>query len=430
METDGGPRPARAIPMGLAVARRAMLLAGVALVASGVALVAAIVGGSGTDTVGTDTADRAAAEQAQAVATAAQAEAEEAAVIAGAAASRADEAAVVAREASGVAQQAAAAAEEAAAQVAAAVEAFAAARAEATVAEAFGTDSEADAEPAEATDDAAGTDAQTEDATATEEDSAEAPAEATDATGEESEAATTDGADAAPTDGTGELPTDPDVSLPGEPFELGPPEGAALAVVGVSHDSVLNVRDVPAGELVARLDNVMNVDGQPVVYVREAGSDQLIATLDLNRGVIATGNTRRLPTTIWHEIRLGDEVGWASAAYLAPLGATFDSTAEIVATLGETPSAPTLAGLARIVAEAVASDEPPSRIVVSGAPTVGDLGEITVDVLGLPDDAVRGFRLQVFAQPDPESDLFALRTVESTTICDSHRGVSEEGLCN
>ena len=421
----------RAIPIGLAVARRAMLLAGVALVASGVALVAAILDSPGTDTAGPSTADRAAAEQAQAVATAAQAEAEEAAVIAGAAASRADEAAVVAREAGVMAQQAVAAAEEAAAAAAASLEAFATARAEAAVADAFGPDSEAGTEPAEATQDAAGTEPAeaTQDAAATEEEP-DAVAEEADATVGESETAATDGSDAAPTEGTGEPPAEPDVSLPGEPFEFGPPEGAALAVVGVSHNSVLNVRDVPNGELVARLDNALNVDGQPVVYVREAGSDDLIATLDLNRGVIATGNTRRLPTTIWHEIRMGGAVGWASGAYLAPLGATSDSTAEIVATLGETPSAPTLAELARIVAEAVASDEPPSRLVVSGAPTVGDLGEVTIDVLGLPDDSVRGFRLHVFAQQDSDSGSFVLKSVESTTICDSHRGVGEGGLCN
>ena len=220
------------------------------------------------------------------------------------------------------------------------------------------------------------------------------------------------------------------MSLPGEPYEFGPPAGAPLAVVGVSHDSVLNVRDVPAGEIVAVLDNLINVAGSPALNVRQPGYFELIATLDLNRGLFATGNTRKLPTTVWHEIRMADAVGWASSAFLSPLGATSDATAEIVAVLGETPAAPTLEELARLVAEAVASDDPPSRIVVSGAPVIGDLAEITVDVLGLPDDAVRGFRLQVFAQQDSESDLFTLRTVESTTICDSHRGVSEEGLCN
>lgn len=425
--------------LGLAVARRALLLALVALLVAVVALVAAFVADSGSDdaTGGVDGADLA---EARTAAAAAQASAEDAAITSAASAAKAEEAAVVAQEAVVMAQQAAAAAEAAAAQAAAAVEALAAAQ------EAAAAGAEVDTQPAETPDpaeaettDAAGTDTAgaTEEAEETAEPAAETDADDTDETtdtqdadasdtgGDESGEASTDGADGAPGDAS-----EPAVSLPGEPYEFGPPDGAALAVVGVSHDSVLNVRDVPAGEIVARLDNVMNVGSEPVVYVREADSDALIATLDLNRGVIATGSTRKLPTTIWHEIRMADAVGWASSAYLSPLGATSDATAEIVAVLGEAPTAPTLAELARIVAEAVASDDPPSRIVVSGAPVIGDLAEITVDVLGLPDDAVRGFRLQVFAQQDSESDLFALRTVESTTICDSHRGVSEEGLCN
>ena len=271
------------------------------------------------------------------------------------------------------------------------------------------------AEPADTETDAGDTDS----ATDTED------ADASDPGGDESGEASTDGASGPPDDAP-----EPAVSLPGEPYEFGPPAGAPLAVVGVSHDSVLNVRDVPAGEIVAVLDNLINVAGSPALNVRQPGYFELIATLDLNRGLFATGNTRKLPTTVWHEIRMADAVGWASSAFLSPLGATSDATAEIVAVLGETPAAPTLEELARLVAEAVASDDPPSRIVVSGAPVTGDLAEITVDVLGLPDDAVRGFRLQVFAQQDSESDLFTLRTVESTTICDSHRGVSEEGLCN
>ena len=417
--------------LSLAVARRALLLALVALLVAVVALVAAFVADSGSDDA-VDDVDTADLAEARTAAAAAQASAEDAAIMSAASAAKADEAAVVAQEAVVMAQQAAAAAEAAAAQAAAAVEALAAAQAAAAAdggtQPADTSDEETEAETTGATEEAGET---------TEPDAAETGADDTDAAtdtedadasetgGDESGEASTDGADGAPDD-----TPEPAVSLPGEPYEFGPSAGAALAVVGVSHDSVLNVRDVPAGQIVARLDNVMNVGSEPVVYVREADSDTLIATLDLNRGVIATGNTRKLPTTIWHEIRMADAVGWASSAFLSPLGSTSDATAEIVAVLGETPAAPTLAELARVVAGAVASDDPPSRIVVSGAPVIGDLAEITVDVLGLPDDAVRGFRLQVFAQQDSESGSFALKSVESTTICDSHRGVSEEGLCN
>ena len=411
--------------LGLAVARRALLLALVALLLAVVALVAALVGDSDSDPAEIvdseqPRADVAAAQEAVDVATAMADASAASTAMAQAAVAAAQDAAVMA-------QQAVVAAEAAAAQAAAAVEALAALQAEAAAAEPSTADAVGESEPAESQEEAAPAETETEAGSTAEEEAApsDTSTEDPDATGE-----STDGAEAAPTDGSEQEPADAEVSLPGEPFELGPPAGAVLAVVGVSHDSVLNVRDVPAGEIIARLDNVMNVGSEPVVYVREPDSDELIATLDLNRGVIATGNTRELPTTIWHEIRMGDAVGWASSAFLSPLGATSDATTEILAVLGDTPSAQTLEALGQIVAAAVASDEPPSRIVVSGAPVVGDLGEVTVDVLGLPDDAVRGFRLHIFANQDPDSGSFVLKSVESTTICDSHRGVSEEGLCN
>ncbi len=373
--------------LGLAVARRALLLALVALLVGVVALVAALVADPGRDDAA-DGVDLAAAQTA-----AAQAGSEEAAVAAAASAVKADEAAVAAREAVAMAQLAAA-------QAAAAAEALAPATvgAEGGTPVASGGAGETGATPA--TGRAAGA------------------SDSQDAGSGESETAATAGA------------SGPSVALPGEPYQVGPPAGAALAVVGVSHDGTLNVRDVPAGEVVARLDSVLNAGSEPVVYVREAESDELIATLDLRGGVIATGSTRKLPTTVWHEIRMADTTGWASRAYLSPLGATSDTTAEIVAALGETPSAPTLAELARIVAEAVSSEDPPSRIVVSGAPTAGNAAEIAVDVLGLPDDSVRGLRLRVFAHQDSDSDPFTLKAVESTAICYSHRGVSEAGRCN
>ena len=416
------------IPLALVVARRALVVAVVAVLVAIAALGAALLSSSDDPPANpADSqaqADVAAAQDAVVAAEAAIARAEDAASAARAAAISAEEAATLAQEGASMAQEAASMAFES--SVEASVAATKVAAAEEPLAEAEDETGGATTDDAAVSEPATG---DTEDATTEDPEGAttEEPTTEDTSTGD-------DGSEPAAADGTGDgseqVPEDPAVDLPGEAFEFGPPAGAALAVVGVSHDSVLNVRDVPNGEIVARLDNEMNVSGQPVVYVRRPDSDGLIATLDLNRGVIATGNTRRLPTTIWHEIRMGDAVGWASSAFLSPLGATRDATAQIVAALGETPAAPTPAELGRVVAEAVASDEPPSRIVVSGAPVIGDLAEVTFDVLGLPDDAVRGFRLHIFAQQDSGSGPFALKTVESTTICDSYRGVSEEGLCN
>ena len=225
--------------------------------------------------------------------------------------------------------------------------------------------------------------------------------------------------------------------LPGEPYEFGPSAGAGLAVVGVAHDSALNVRDVPNGEIIARLDNVMDGVRDPVLIVRDAGSDDIIATLDLRQGVVATGNARKLPTTIWYEVRIGDLVGWASGAYLAPLGADRDATAEVVEALGETPTADTLSDIGLLVSGVFASSgEVQSRTTVSSRPGVFEaVGDITLDVLGLPDDAVWGYRVNVTADAGAEDwtqdnpGPFTLRSVTVTPICDTHRGVSEEGLC-
>lgn len=207
------------------------------------------------------------------------------------------------------------------------------------------------------------------------------------------------------TDPPDSVPSETPVSLPGEPFEFGPAPGDVLAVVGVDHDDVLNVRDVPFGQIIGTLG-------------------------PLEHGIVAVGQSRALPTTVWHEVRVGASTGWVSDAYVTPLGATFDATTEVVNILGETPAAGTMPELGRIVAEAVASDEPPSRITVSAPTVIGDLGEITMDVVGLPDDSVRGFRLHVFAHLGAGTEPFVLKSVEQTLMCYSHRGVSEEGLCN
>ena len=225
-------------------------------------------------------------------------------------------------------------------------------------------------------------------------------------------------------------------ALPGEPSESGPSEGAGLAVVGIQYNSALNVRDVPNGEIVVRLDNVMDGARTPGVYVRPPNTDDILAVVDLYNGVVATGNTRMLRTTVWHEFRAGEFTGWSTAAYLAQAGVTGDATAEIVEILGETPVADTMAGLADAVGSAVASQEPSARVVMSEAPNIHEgLAQVAVDVVGIGDDSVFGYRLFVFADPAEEDWMqddpgpYTLTSVERVVLCSSYRGVSEEGLC-
>ena len=109
------------------------------------------------------------------------------------------------------------------------------------------------------------------------------------------------------------------------------------------------------------------------------------------------------------------------------MGRTTDDTAALYPTPADRPAAETMLEIGQLVAEVHASDSPPSEIVVVDGPSVGDLGEITVDVLGLGDDSLGGVRLHVFAEPLPDGETFQVRTVETTLLCT--RGVTDDGFC-
>lgn len=201
----------------------------------------------------------------------------------------------------------------------------------------------------------------------------------------------------------------PDDQLPGTVFELTPPPGRVLAVVGVRHDDVLNVRLAPG------------TDNQVVAELAPLADD-----------FVATGRARMLTRSIWWEITTVDDVvGWVSSSYTAQIGPTFDVTSQVVETLGGIPEEETMTALGTVVAEALRPDpDVPSEIVLVVLPSVGDLGEVTYDLVGLGDDAVRALRLQVFGQPLEHGEGFSLMSVEATDMCESVRGVSESGgLC-
>ncbi len=191
-------------------------------------------------------------------------------------------------------------------------------------------------------------------------------------------------------------------TLPGEPFDIVPPNGTPLAVVGVSFDDVLNVRAGPGT------------------------SFEIVARLAPTATMLSTGEARLLPGSIWYQVSTGSTTGWVNSSFTGQLGAVDDVTSGIVASLGEIPTAASMLELGRIAAEARASVEPVSRITVTVAPTSGDLGEVTYDVVGIGDDAVLGERLHVFGQPDGGGG-FSLMAVESQILCG--RAVTDDGLC-
>lgn len=188
--------------------------------------------------------------------------------------------------------------------------------------------------------------------------------------------------------------------LPGEVFDMFPYEDAELAVVGVDREDVLNLRTGP-GTNFAVLEELAPTD----------------------TGLVATGHNRLVDDAIWVELTVDGQTGWVNGQYVLQPGEVNDVTSE----LGESPQGETMIDLAEAVADLRASVEPPSRIVIVEDPTVGDLGEIKVDVIGLGDDSVGGERLHIFAMPGDGGEGFSLRSVESTTLC--LRGVSDDLLC-
>jgi hypothetical protein len=188
--------------------------------------------------------------------------------------------------------------------------------------------------------------------------------------------------------------------LPGEPIDFGPAAGDTLAVVGVAHDDVLNLRAAPGADQEI-------LEGIPPTF----------------DALTAVGQTRELPGSLWIAVDYQGTEGWVNLTFIGYLGDTTDITHAVTEQLGGTSGAETMLELGLIVAESIAGD-PSADIVMSVAPTVGDLGEVTFDVTGFEDDSVRGSRLHVFGQPIDEA--FLLASVEGTVIC--ARGV-DDGIC-
>lgn len=198
-------------------------------------------------------------------------------------------------------------------------------------------------------------------------------------------------------------------SMPGEPFDfLVPADGEVVGVIGVAFDDILEIHELPGENtpLVGELPNLAD-------------------------DVEGTGEGRQLPNSIWWRIRWQGIDGWVGSGFMARLGDTFDITSEVITQNGNNGmGAETMLDLGMMVADLRKSTEPASRIVVVVAPTVSDdlIGEITIDVVGLGDDAVRGERLHVFGDGfDQGGEGFSLDAVEMTLLC--ARGVTDDGLC-
>lgn len=194
----------------------------------------------------------------------------------------------------------------------------------------------------------------------------------------------------------------PETSLPGEPVDFGPAADDRVMVIGVSHEDFLNMREQPG----TSFDVIAEI---PPGY----------------RELVALGSTRDIGSSFWVEVDYEGTTGWVHMGFVGLQGVTDDLTAYVVEQLGGRPTAESMAELGLIVSELLSSEDPPSELVMVTPETIGDVAEVTYDVIGLGDDSVRGLRVHLFAEPFDGG--FILRTVEVTNICD--RGVTADGLC-
>jgi uncharacterized protein YraI len=203
-------------------------------------------------------------------------------------------------------------------------------------------------------------------------------------------------------------PTTTTTTLPGAPYNgPGPQPGDLVGVVGVAHDDVLNVRGGPGTRY--------GITGT----LAPTGAD-----------ISVTGEARLLPTSIWYEITTAGEAGWVSGTFIGMFGATDDATLEVYSMLGEPLGDDDLAALGATIANAFLSDEGGGWIALvepseGGSPTA--VSSITYDVVGLSDDAIRGYRLVVHATQAVDNGPYNLHSVERTSIC--WRAVDADGLC-
>lgn len=204
-----------------------------------------------------------------------------------------------------------------------------------------------------------------------------------------------------------------DVDLPGEPFDIGPRSGSTLDVVGVRYDDVLNFRTGPDPSAPI-VDTVAPEASTPVV--------------------VSSGEGRLLASSVWWKVTVGGQPAWANFRFLGMLGVTDEVFDELDAALPST-SAPTAEALIEAIAASRADGPEPFVELVTPVEGLDAAGaQVTIDVLDLGDDAVKGERLVltfelVFVDPDadqPEVEAYELVGAQRTVICG--RGLSGQ-LC-
>lgn len=221
---------------------------------------------------------------------------------------------------------------------------------------------------------------------------------------------------------------------------VGPAAGTAMTVVGVRWDDVLNVRDAPNGNIIARLRLVLSDGRGDEIDVLAPDSDDVVAVAPL-QGVTATGQTEALRTTVWHRVEVGSTQGWVSDAYVAPIGGWAAHIADLLGRhLESTENYENLSDIEAIVRNVLTTMEPDAELVTT-VPSGGffeAVGELAMDVIGVHDERLRGYRIRVWMRTDGDwmvldpaevTGPFTVQSIEAFELCSNTRGTDSDGRC-
>lgn len=182
-------------------------------------------------------------------------------------------------------------------------------------------------------------------------------------------------------------------TVTGTPFTIGPAAGEAMAVVGVSHDDVLNFRTAPdAGAAVVATASPLSTS--PTIVSNGSGV------------VTSAGDN-------WWNVKVDGTEAWANFGYLGAL--TGAKTSVLSQILIDMPgiTAPDVESLAQNVAH-VRSGGSGQPVVFSAEPVAVDAqgGEAVIDVIGVADASLKGERIWlsfqfVWDNSDPSNPVVA-----------------------
>lgn len=237
------------------------------------------------------------------------------------------------------------------------------------------------------------------------------------------------------------LPASTSTTIVFEPdgLAIGPAARTAMTVVGVRWDDVLNLRDAPNGNIVARLRPYLGGARDAEIDVLAPDSDTVVSIAPLS-GVIAMGATRELQTTTWHEVSVGGLTGWASDAYLAHDGGPATDLADLLERhLDNAENYDDFSDIEDVIKQVIDTVEPDAELaaVSIGGFHEGD-GDLMMDVLGVRDDRLRGYRVRVWVRaggdwmvPNPVETAgpFTVTGVNASELCLNIRGPDAEGNC-